>query len=189
VRSLAILLFFFLTSAASAAPGERYHVEIKGVDAVPNAPANISVKAKQLLADLLKSRPEFVPELEGAPDPAADPVAYRAWLTKNKMRSLSVTINVSTFERTLEPNTKKGKTGQILSYHIEVSLVGTQIPDDLLAVGGSGGSTVMAEIGKTIRPKDEEYTSDQALTEALTHAVDEAVTKLRANKPTTVKKH
>jgi hypothetical protein len=174
--------------ASAAPPAERYYVEIKGVDAVQNAPANLSVKAKQLLVDLLKTRPEFLAELEGAPDPATDANGYRDWLKKNKLRSFSVTINVASYDRTLEPNTKKGKTGQILSYHIEVSLVGTAIPDDLLAFGGSGGSTVMAEIGKTIRPKDEEYTSDQALTEALTHAVDEAVSKLRAGK-TPAKKH
>jgi hypothetical protein len=170
------------TAKAPPAPKPQYHVEIKGVEAVPAAPANLAGKAKQVLGEVLAARPEFVATLEGAPDPAADAAGYKSYLAKNHLRSFGVTIHVSDYQRTLEPNPKANRSGQVLTIRVGVSLLGTAIPDELLAISGEGSSTVAAEVGKNLRPREEEQTIDDALRDALTHAVDEAVTKLKSAK-------
>jgi hypothetical protein len=167
--------------AAKKAP-ERYLFEVQSISATEKAPAEVSVKAKAILAELLATRPEFVARLDGAPDPASAPHEYVKFLETNHVRAFSVTIKVDRWERTLAPGDKPD-TGQVLTIKLGVSLVGAQIPGGALALAGSGQSTVMANVGLRVRPGEEESALDDALRDALTHAVDDAVHRLRMPPP------
>ena len=130
-----------------------------------------------LLGELTKGRPEFVADLAGAPE---DAEKLKKWLAQKKIRAFAVTVKIPVWERSLEP-AKDGKSGQVLKLRVNLHLVGAAIPGDVMALTGEGGSTVMVEVGKTVRPKDDQYAADEALKEATQHALEEAVTRLRAS--------
>jgi hypothetical protein len=184
---VSVLLLLGALAHGRRAPAPRYLLEIAEVQATPGAPAEISVKARTVLGQILAGRPEFVARLEGAPDPKTHPAEYRRFLDARHVRAFAVQLKVDDFARALVPATKPGASGQVLTIKVGVSLVGSQIPGDALALAGSGGATVMAEVGETLRPREEEGAIDDALRDALTHAVDDAVSKLsappRATKP------
>ena len=161
----------------------RYHFAIAGVDAVASAPAEVSVKARAILAELLAARPEFVATLDGAPDAKAEPEAFRRWCERRKVEPYAVTVKIDRFDRTLAPNPQPGKSGQLLTVGLDVQLVGVKMPGSLLALAGSGGATVAAEVGARIRPREEEVTRDDALRAALTQAVDAALAELKRPPP------
>ena len=170
-------------AAARRAPAPRYHFTVTSVVAVENAPSEISVKAKALLAEILAGRPEFVDSLEGAPDPAVDPSGFTKYVDARHIRAFAVTVKIDRFHRDLAPNDKPGKSGQVLTIGLDVSLVGTKVPGGVLALAGGGGATVAAEVGTRMRPKEEEVTMDDALRAALTQAVDGAVAELKRPPP------
>jgi hypothetical protein len=158
---------------------ERYFVNLASVEAEDKIPAEIPGKIKSKLIEVLAKRTEFIATLDGAPDPSTDAEAFKKWLKKAKVRAFKVTVKVTNYERELLPP-KEGKSGQILKVHLAVSLVGTAMPDEALALGGDGMATVATEIGKTVRPKDDEFAIDSAMSEALGQAVQDAVEALNA---------
>lgn len=178
--ALPLLVLAVATPAAArrAAP-PKLHFVVQVVDAVPSAPAELSVKAKSVLNEIVAARPEFVQTIEGAPDPTADPEGYRKLAEKKHIAPYSVTLKISEYERSLAPNSAPGKSGQVLTIKLSLSLVGTKFPTRVLALAGSGGATVTSEVGANLRPREEESTMDDALRSALTKAVDESVAELR----------
>jgi hypothetical protein len=160
-------------------PKEKYFVNLAAVEATDKVPAEIPGQIKTKLTEVLAKRAEFIPALDGAPDPVADGEAFKKWLKKSKVRAFKVTVKVTDYERELLP-AKEGKTGQILKVHVAVSLVGTAMPDDVLTLGGDGMATVATEIGKTVRPADDKFAIDSAMSEALGQAVEDAVQALNA---------
>jgi hypothetical protein len=180
---LAALALLGLAAAAPAEarrpPPPKLHFVVQVVDAVASAPAELSVKTRTMLGDILAARPDFVTEIEGAPDPASDPAGFARQAERRRVTPYAVTIKISEFERSLVPNAAPGKSGQLLTVKLALSLVGTRLPGATLALAGSGGATVMAEVGARIGPREEEGATDDALRSALTKAVDEAVTELR----------
>ena len=89
-------------------------------------PANLAVKAKKVFTDLVAKRGELIPALEGAP-PRTDTDAFKAYLRRKRIHAYAVNIKVSSFERSLAPNEKQGKSGQVLTVAMELSLIGTSI--------------------------------------------------------------
>lgn len=164
MRNLALIFVFVASSAAAAAP-PRLHFEVRKVSATGSAPAEVSVNAKAILTEVLTARPEYVAS------------------AGKGVRSYGVTLNVDRYARSLEPNTKPGASGQVLTLSVGVQLVGESMPGGLLAMAGSGSSTVTAEVGATLRPREEEQALGDALRDALTHAVNDAVARLAAGPP------
>jgi len=182
VAALAVALLA-APAAARLPPATRYHFTITSVVAVDNAPSEISLKAKLLLAEILAGRSEFVATLEGAPDPKTDPAAFTKYVDAHHIQAYTVTLKIDRYHRDLVANDKPGKSGQVLTIGLDLSLVGTKLPGGLLALAGSGGATVAAEVGSRMRPREEEVTMDDALRAALTQAVDGAVAELRRPPP------
>jgi len=166
--------------AVRAVP-ERYYFELVGVDGADNAPANLTVKAKKVFADLVTKRGELIPALDGAP-PRTDVEAFKAYLRRKRIRAYAVNIKVSSFERSLAPNEKQGKSGQILTISMELSLIGSSIPENILSLSVAGGATVKAETGQRVLPREDEAAVDEALSQALSTALTDAVAKLRRSK-------
>jgi hypothetical protein len=167
-------------SPADAKNKERYFVVVQGVELAPGVPAPLAEKAKAHLLKDLAGRPEFVTALpKGAPDPAADATKFKKFLLKKKIRAFSILVKLTKYEQTLEP-AKEGKTGQVLKVHIDLSLLGSGLPDATMALAGDGSSTVGLEIGNKVRPRDEEVATEDTLRGATASAVDDAVRKLAA---------
>jgi hypothetical protein len=179
-----IALGFVLLGAAGSAdakakPKQKYYVQVTGAETAEGVPKDLAEKAKVALMDLLSKRPEFVANLEGAPD---DPEALRKWLTKKKMRAFKVIVKLTKFSRELAPKPESPKT-QVLKINISLQLLGTGMPDDTMAMTGDGVSAVGLEVGQKVRPKDEQVATDETLRNALTSAIDDAVRKLAMGPP------
>lgn len=179
VLALALLGWGAPASAKRAPAPTKYHFELTAVTATSKAPAEVSVKAKALFAEIVAARPESV-TLEGAPDPKAQPTEFRRWLDDRGIKAFAVELKIDDYQRSLLPDDKPGHTGQLLTVKLGLSLVGSQMPGNALALAGSGASTVTAGVGSTLRPREEEGALDDALRDALTHAVEDALTKLAA---------
>jgi hypothetical protein len=178
LSGLVVLLALAAPAVAKKKPKEKYFCNLVGVETgAEGIPAGVTDRIKSKLGEVIAKRAEFVVALDGAPDPAAEPDKFKKWLLKKKIRAFAVTIKVTAYERELLPP-KEGKSGQILKQHVAVSLLGTAMPDESLALGGDGMATVASEIGKTVRQRDEEYVLDSVVTEALRQAVDDWVEAL-----------
>jgi hypothetical protein len=180
---LALALVCALAGASRAATAPRYYFALEEVHAVDGAPAEISVKAKTILRELLAARPEFVASLDGAPNPASDPEGFKKLLAARKIAAYQVAIKITEYDRKLAPNDKPGRSGQLLTIRVGVSLIGSKIPGGVLALAGTGGATIAAEVGANVRPREEESAMDEALKNALVQAVDAAVVEMKRPPP------
>lgn len=187
MRPLIVALAVGATALAHAAAPPRYYFALDEVTGPEHAPAEVTARARQLLGEVLAARPEFVRELDGAPD-RADAAAYRRYLAAKRVAAYQVAIKITDWARELAPNDKPGKSGQILTVRVGVSLVGSKLPGGVLALAGTGGATIMAEVGSKVRPREEELAVDDALRSALGQAVDAAVAELRRPPPKAAKK-
>jgi hypothetical protein len=115
--TLPILLGLLVAAPAEAVravPAPKLLFIVKVVDAVASAPAELSVKTKTMLNEILAARPDFVTEIDGAPDPATDAAGFKRVAERNKITPYAVTVKISEYERSLTPNAP-GKSGQILT--------------------------------------------------------------------------
>ncbi len=174
-------LAFSLVLLCAAAPAKpaKYHFVLAEVALAPSAPAELSVKARSLFDQIVAARPEVVQTLDNAPDPGKDPAGYRKYLDSHGVRAYALKLKIDQYERSLAPALPPGKR-KVLTIRLNVALVGAQIPGDVLALAGSGGASVTAEVGEPLRPREEEGALDDVLKEALTHALDDALAKLQA---------
>ena len=172
-------------ASAKKKPKERYYVQVAGAETAPGVPKELADKAKVVLPELLSKRPEFVASLEGAP---TDTDQLRKWLTKKKLRGFNIVVKLTKYAKELAPKPDSTKT-QVLKISISLQIFGTGMPDDTMAMTGDGVSAVGLEVGKTVRPKDEQVTTDETLRNALTSAIDDAVRKLQMGPPSKPQKH
>ena len=175
---LAVLLVGGLVSvAAPAGAAVRYHLKLAGVEPVAGVPPEVAGRVGDVVDSVVRERKEFVATLDGAP---GDPEKLRKWLAARKIHAFEVTVKITSWEREVAPPAP-GKSGQVLKVRMTLQLVGTSYPSDALALSGTGASTVMMEVGKTIFPKEESSAADSAVKEATGRALDEAVVRLRAS--------
>jgi hypothetical protein len=183
-----LLAFLLMAGGAAQAKPARYHFELGEVTVAPSAPAELSVKARAVFDDLTRGRADVVQTLENPPDPSKDPAGYRKYLAARGLRAYALKLKIDEYDRSFGPTKEPGKSGNVLTVRLNVSLVGAQIPGDVLALAGSGGATVIAEVGPTLQPREEEGATDDALKDALSHALDDAIAKLNAPPPKKAKK-
>lgn len=160
-----------------------YYVELTDVmteGVAPELAGTLALEARTAFAALVLRRPGFVATLERAPDAKAAPATFQKYLAKRRIRAFAVSLKVLKAEPSLHP-AKAGRSGQVLRFYLELSLLGSAIPDAALALSGNGMAQIDVEVGQTVRAKDEEYARKEALTIALGNALGEAVTKLEAN--------
>jgi hypothetical protein len=181
---LALCLITGLAHAKPATPTPaRVHLELAEVHAVPQAPAELSVKGRDLFNELVAARPTLVAKLDGAPDPLRAPDDYRRYLDAHGVRAYAVELKVDEYARALKADDRPGKSGQLLTVSVGVSLVASQLPGRALALAGKGGASVEAEVGATVRPGEEQGAAEDALRAALAQAIDDAVGKLERAAP------
>ncbi len=130
----------------------------------------------------------------GAPDPEAQPEKFKKYLKSRRQRAFRVNVDVGQFSSELEPvrggprGQAARKNSQYLTVRVSLRLFGETVPDRVMAFTGDGSATVKLEVGKTVRPRDREEASAQALDQAVASAIAESLTKLKEPPPSTKKK-
>jgi hypothetical protein len=155
----AVALLLVAGTAHARAP-DPVHLALIDVTAAPPVPGELAARARTFFPDLVASRPEL------------------AATARKGARSYDVTVRIDDYQRSVGPDPQPGQSGQVLTVRVGVQILGTVQPSGAIALTGAGRGTVMAQVGARPRPRDEADARDEALREALTRAVDEAIGKL-----------
>jgi hypothetical protein len=187
--SLLLLGALWLAGSASQAeagrkkPLKKYLFEISSVTSKTSLPDHLK---KAILPKLsaevekqLSHHPQLVTALPGAPDPAGDATRYRKYLAKHGLAgAYSVSVELTSASEEVEPI--EGKSGQRLIVRLGVHMFGETVPGKTIGFTGDGSASIRQEVGKTVRPRDQEFTWQSAVEMAVTDAIDTSLTKLSA---------
>lgn len=182
VRHL-IAMSWLVTSIVWAAPASvvaspQYYIIVRGVEGPQGMGAEdpaISM-AREILGQELSKHPEVVQESGDLP--AADSPDLGEALKRRHLKGYQVTVRFLEVRRALLPP-PPGKPYRVLERGVKLTLVGTTLPGDQLALGGDGESTVQADVGQRISERQERDALGDALRDALSQAVSQALQKLK----------
>ena len=171
-----------LAPTADAAPKKKYHFELTKVLTKPEVKADVAKEAQPRIEAVFKkaleSHPQLVLKVDGAPDPEANPQAYRKFLTKKGIASAYlVTVEVTEASIEIVPLEDK-KNSQRISVTVALHVLGETIPGRTMGFTGDGRATVKQEVGMKIRDKDRQFTWDAASETAVENALKECFAKL-----------
>ncbi len=177
VASIAFFLAFSL-SLAEAAP--RYYIVVRDVEGPGPKDDPTVAMARQIFIQDLSQRPEVT--LDPAGLPAGGP-ALAEELKKRRLRGYQVTLRLLNVGRALN-TPPPGKPFRVLERSVKLTVVGSTLPGDLLALGGDGESTIQADVGPRISEKQERDLLSDALHDAIGQAVAQALRKLEMGSKT-----
>jgi len=190
MRPLALVLVGAATVALAAGPAtakphhaaKRYQFQLAGVKAKDGVAADVGAQASERVkaeaAKQIEANPQLVATLDGAPDPATAPAAFKKYLLKHGITgAYSVSIEVTEASEAIEPVPAKPNTQRIV-VRLAVHMFGEVIPTRKMGFTGDGSAVVKVEIGKKVRKRDRDYTWESAANEAMTKAFDESLHKL-----------
>jgi hypothetical protein len=166
---------------AAAAPSVKYLAIIRGIEEPKALKSGILAEAREALIAEVRKRPELSLDL-----PADLPTEHEALavaLRDRHLRAVEVLLTIVGVTRDLRPPAQ-GKSFRTMSRGIQLSITGTQLPDWLVALTGSGDAEVVAEVGPNANLDDEGHKLlvDAALS-AIPVAMDKLVQKLRKGPP------
>jgi hypothetical protein len=158
-----------------AAAGGKYYIRIAETEETPGLKSGLVDDAKKILHDELAKRPEFVLELKDLP---SDPDQLAAELKKRNLKGYKVFVRLNQVGTEVVPP-RQGRPYRQVAATVRASLVGVTLPGEVMALGGDGESTTATEFsGAKPRDADVAQLKHEALTDALTQAIDKALVKL-----------
>lgn len=182
----ALAALLLASPAAQAGKPKRYHfqlVEVKagaGVTIDPTAVAAIEAEAKKVLS----THPQLVASLVGAPADDAGFPAWKKYLGKQKLAgAYKVNIEVDGYEESLEDLDPGDKIELRLTIRLSLRMFGEVIPVRTIAFTGDGSSTIKADVGRRLRPKDREWNLAGVIELAVRDAVAASLRKLETAAP------
>lgn len=185
---LGVVLASTRKSAEAKTTTESYIFVLSRVKLPKDAPAELEALLRKQLdaviaqeSSLRDAIPEDAPTYDPKKKGRYGNKPFHKYMKERNLRPFHVTIQVTKYESTLEPNPKK--PGQILGSTIVLRLFGETIPDRVMAFTGDGSATVLAEIGKKVRDRDREWADSDAVELAISRAVSMSLDKLKT-KPT-----
>jgi hypothetical protein len=164
-------------SAAKNAGAETYIFELTKVELKEGVPEGVEKAVRRELGRAIAGRKELRPSPgEGAPDPEKDPPEFERYLKSKRMRAFKVNVEVTAYQSEV---TEADQPKRFVSVHINLRLFGETIPGRKFAFTGDGAATIKIEIGKKLRPSDQEYAESEAIKSAVEDALTSSIQKLR----------
>jgi hypothetical protein len=164
-------------TAIAKPPAETYVFQLFKVEMAKGVPPEIETEVRRELTKAIESRAELHPNAgEGAPDPEREPKEFERHLKSKHMRAFKVNVEVTGYESTVKDEDAK----HYVAARITLRLFGETIPGRTFAFVGDGSATTKVEIGKKVRPRDQEYASTEAVKAAVEDAINSSIQKLRA---------
>ncbi|HEY0467280.1 MAG TPA: hypothetical protein VGC79_23935 [Polyangiaceae bacterium] len=179
---LAALMFSGAGPVAAEPAKERYYFELKAITPKPDLkPEAVKMATPRVASELKKAfehHPQVVAQLQGAPDPKADPDAYRSYLDKSHIAgAFNVSVEITDASETLTPMTDKPGAQQ-LETRLALRMLGTRIPDDTLGFTGHGRAGVKQEINAKVSDRERQETWAQLTELAVSQAMKTALEEL-----------
>lgn len=177
--ALALLVGATLTASPAAhAQGKRaqqYGFLIASVQAADGVPEDAASAVRARLIAAVDAHERLVATLPAdAPDPAADPSGFAAYMKRLKLTPYRVTVEIT--EHVTEA--EDGPRGQRLAASVGLRMFGETMPERVMAFSAAGSATIKLDVGKTVRPRDIEVASRDAIAQAVDDALAQAVQRL-----------
>jgi hypothetical protein len=179
-------LWLTLTTATVEAgrkkPAKKYFFEVTSVTSKATLPDHLEKAIlPRLSAEVtkqLQAHPQLVTALPDAPSPD-DAAKFRRYLTKRGLAgAYQVSVELTSASEEIEP--MEGRTGQRLIVRLGVHMFGETVPGKTIGFTGDGSASIRQEVGKTVRPRDQEFTWQGAVEMAVNDAISTSLTKLSA---------
>jgi len=172
-----------LAPLADAGP-KKYHFELVTVapkaDLKPDLAKIVVPRIEGQVKKAFENHAQIVANFEGAPDPKTKADAYRAFMAKKGVTgSYTVRVDVSDATEELVPVEGKPNT-QRLVVHVELHMLGEQIPAMTMGFAGDGHATIKQDIGMKVRDRDREFAWDECAKLAVDDAIKESLKQLAA---------
>jgi hypothetical protein len=172
-----------LAEAGRKKPLKKYLFEVSVVTSKASLPDPLEKAILPMLSaeveKQLSHHPQLVTAVPGAPDPAGDATKYRKYLAKRGLAgAYSVSVELTSASEEIEPI--EGRSGQRLIVRMGVHMFGETVPGKTIGFSGDGSASIRQEVGKTVRPRDQEFTWQSAVEMAVTDAIDTSLAKLSA---------
>lgn len=142
---------------------------------------------KQLGRDIDKRETIVATLPADAPDPRADPKAFKKYLQSRAIRAFKVNVEITSYNQEVV-ELEAPRSGHHITVRISLRVFGETMPDRVMAFSGDGSATIKLEVGKRVRDRDIEVANHDAIELAVTEAVDESLVKLGQPPPGKPKK-
>jgi hypothetical protein len=202
-RPLFALVLAALAMVALLAPGaahagkpKRYHFNLIEVRLAPDLTgdravlAGLTTAVKAQADKTLAAHAQLVPTLVAPPAEGASFTEWNNYLAKEKLDgAYRVNIEITGYEESVEDRDPGDKVDLRLTIRLQLRMFGEVIPLRTMAFTGDGGSTVKADVGRKLRPKDRDFNLAGAVELAVNDALAASLHRLEtAPPPETTKK-
>lgn len=166
---------------------KRYHFALIEVRANPAVAAQHPTLAPAIKAQAdraLAANAQLVPALVNPPAEDAGFTAWTKYLKKEKLAgAYRVNVEITGYEELVEDLDPGDKTELRLTIRLSLRMFGEVIPLRTIAFTGDGGSTVKAEVGRKLRPKDRDFNLAGAIELAVNDALKASLHTLETAPP------
>jgi hypothetical protein len=180
--ALCLALLATDAEAGRKKPQKKYFFEVTSVTSKASLPDHLEKTVlPRLSAEVtkqLQGHPQLVAALPDAPSPE-DVTKYRRYLTKRGLAG-AYQVSVELTSASQEVEQLEGRSGQRLIVRLGVHMFGETVPGKTIGFTGDGSASIRQEIGKTLRPRDEEFTWQGAVEIAVADAISTSLEKLSA---------
>lgn len=178
--ALSLALLATDAEAGRKKPQKKYFFEVTSVTSKASLPDHLEKTVlPRLSAEVtkqLQAHPQLVAALPEAPSPE-DAAKYRRYLTKRGLAG-AYQVSVELTSASQEVEQLEGRSGQRLIVRLGVHMFGETVPGKTIGFTGDGSASIRQEIGKTLRPRDEEFTWQGAVEIAVADAISTSLEKL-----------
>jgi hypothetical protein len=173
---LAVLLGWLAASPSHAqSRGSQYGFVVANIQSAEGVPDDVAAAVRERLTAAIDAHERLVATLPAdAPDPAAEPDKFAAYMKKRKITPYRVTVEITDYNKEVDD----GPRGQRLSASVSLRMFGETMPVRVMAFSAAGGATVKLDVGKTVRPRDVEVANRDAIAQAVDDALAESVQRL-----------
>lgn len=184
--ALALAVVLLAAGRADAGKPKRYYfelVEVKAGAGVTVDDATVAAIHAQV-EKVLATHPQLTGTLVKPPAPDASFTAWKKYLGKQKLAgAYRVNLEVTDYEETLEDQDPGDKIALRLTIRLSLRMFGEVIPMRTIAFTGDGSSTVKADIGRKLRPRDREFDVGSAIELAVADALTTSLHRLETAPP------
>jgi hypothetical protein len=167
-------------AAGDKRAGKTYYFLLWKVTLADGVPAGIAAQVETQARKAIEAHPQLVGVLpDDAPDPKANPKAFKRYITRHRIRPYRVNIEVTSYEQEVEPMPAP-RRGNRITVSVALRTFGETMPMPSMAFAGEGSATIKMEVGKRIRDRDRQIANQESLELAVDKALATSIVRLEA---------
>lgn len=171
-----------------AQKGYTYYFEVTSVKLAKGVPAHVVDLVRAEYTAAVKAHTRLIHELDPtAPDRVKQPVKFKAYLKKLRIKAFLVRVEVKDYAEEVE-DLAAPRRGKRVGVRIGLHTFGETLPGRTIAFVGKGSATVKIDVGKRVRKRDSKVANKDSTAQAVLNALNESIRKLDLKPPVTKKR-